>query len=202
MNIKELILAALQTKFTGVDAAILSRIAEKKAVGVTDETQVTSIVEGVGFSDVLNSYGDFRANGAVTSAISNYEQKYNIKDGKPIENPNPNPNPQPAPQDNISDIVKAAVAEAVKPYAEKLTQFEGEKAAQERMAQVLAKAKEYGISDAEAKRYAIPNDADLDSYFKDVKQEKINEGTYINPESPEQQMKTNEQELVDLIGKC
>ncbi len=61
MTILEQILAGLQTKFTGVDAAILTRIATKKAEGVTDETKVNSIVEGISFSDVLNSYGDFRA---------------------------------------------------------------------------------------------------------------------------------------------
>ena len=37
---KEKILALLKTKFPGVDEATLSRIAEKKAVGVTDESQL------------------------------------------------------------------------------------------------------------------------------------------------------------------
>lgn len=71
--------------------ATLIRIAEKKATGVTDESQVQTIADGVSFQDVLNSYGDFRANGAVSSAVTNYEKKHNLKDGKPIENPNPNP---------------------------------------------------------------------------------------------------------------
>ena len=53
MNIQELILAGLQHKFTGVDTAVLTRIATKKAEGVTDETKVNSIVEGISFSDVL-----------------------------------------------------------------------------------------------------------------------------------------------------
>ena len=35
MNIQELILAGLQQKFTGVDTAILTRIAIKKAEGIT-----------------------------------------------------------------------------------------------------------------------------------------------------------------------
>ena len=55
MTILEQILAGLQQKFTGVDTAILTRIAAKKAEGVTDETKVNSIVEGISFSDVLNS---------------------------------------------------------------------------------------------------------------------------------------------------
>ena len=64
MTILEQILAGLQQKFAGVDTAILTRIATKKAEGVTDETKVNSIVEGISFSDVLNSYGDFRAGDA------------------------------------------------------------------------------------------------------------------------------------------
>ena len=92
MTIQELILAALQTKFTGVDAAILTRIATKKAEGVTDESQVNSIVEGISFADVVNSYGDYRAGQAQLSAVLNYEKKHGLKDGKPIE---PNPKDQP-----------------------------------------------------------------------------------------------------------
>ena len=85
MTILEQILAGLQQKFAGVDTAILTRIATKKAEGVTDETKVNSIIEGINFSDVLNSYGDFRAGDASKTAVSNYEKKHNLKDGKPIE---------------------------------------------------------------------------------------------------------------------
>ena len=55
MTILEQILAGLQQKFAGVDTAILTRIATNKAEGVTDETKVNSIIEGISFSDVLNS---------------------------------------------------------------------------------------------------------------------------------------------------
>ena len=55
MNIQELLLAGLQQKFPGVDTAILTRIATKKAVGIADEKDVNSVVEGVSFQDVLNS---------------------------------------------------------------------------------------------------------------------------------------------------
>ena len=73
MTILEQILAGLQQKFAGVDTAILTRIATKKAEGVTDETKVNSIVEGISFSDVFNSYGDFRVGNASKTAVSNYE---------------------------------------------------------------------------------------------------------------------------------
>lgn len=46
---KKKIFDALQTKFQGVDAQILDRIATKKAEGQTDENQIPTIVEGVSF---------------------------------------------------------------------------------------------------------------------------------------------------------
>lgn len=116
MNIQELILVGLQTKFSGVDTATLTRIATKKAEGVTDASQVNSIVEGISFVDVCNNYGDFRANSAVTSAVTNYEKKHGLKDGKPVENPNPNPKPEDKP-DDMATIIANAVNAAVKPLS-------------------------------------------------------------------------------------
>ena len=178
MNIQELILAGLQQKFTGVDTAVLARIASKKAEGVTDETKVNSIIEGISFSDVLNSYGDFRANTAVTSAVSNYEKKHGLKDGKPIETTTTTTTQQQTAteQPDMATIIANAVSAAMKPLSDKLTQFETEKAQATRQEQILAKAKEYGIPETFAKRYAIPEDADLDTYFKDAKQEFANIG--------------------------
>ena len=104
MTIFEQILAGLQTKFSGVDTATLTRIATKKAEGVTDETKVNSIAEGISFSDVMNNYGNFRAGQAQVSAVSNYEKKHGLKDGKPIENPKPEP-PKPFPKPDGCDLL-------------------------------------------------------------------------------------------------
>ena len=203
MNIQELILAGLQQKFTGVDTAVLARIASKKAEGVTDETKVNSIIEGISFSDVLNSYGDFRANTAVTSAVSNYEKKHGLKDGKPIEIEKPVEKPVEKPTDDMATIIANAVSAAVKPLSDKLTQFETEKAQVTRQEQVLAKAKEYGIPETFAKRYAIPEDADLDTYFKDAKQELANVGFsgVTPPESAETKIEKEAESIAKMINE-
>lgn len=203
MNIQELILVGLQQKFTGVDTAVLTRIATKKAEGVTDETKVNSIVEGISFSDVLNSYGDFRANTAVTSAVSNYEKKHGLKDGKPIEIEKPVEKPVEKPADDMATIIANAVSAAVKPLSDKLTQFETEKAQVTRQEQILAKAKEYGIPETFAKRYAIPDDADLDIYFKDAKQELANIGFsgVTPPESAETKMEKEAESIANMISE-
>ena len=205
MNIQELILAGLQQQFTGVDTAVLARIASKKAEGVTDETKVNSIIEGISFSDVLNSYGDFRANTAVTSAVSNYEKKHGLKDGKPIETTTTTTTQQQTAteQPDMATIIANAVSAAMKPLSDKLTQFETEKAQATRQEQILAKAKEYGIPETFAKRYAIPEDADLDTYFKDAKQELANVGFsgVTPPESAETKIEKEAESIAKMINE-
>ena len=200
---KEKILAALKTKFAGIDEAILVRIAEKRATGVTDENQVQQVIDGLGFQDVLNSYGDFRAGDATRTSILNYEKKHNLKDGKPIEvatTATPQATEQ---QPDMAKIIADAVSVAVKPLSDKLTQFETEKAQATRQEQILTKAKEYGIPETFAKRYLIPKDADLDTYFKDVKQELTNMGfsEITPPESAETRIEKENESIASMISE-
>lgn len=200
MTIIEQILAALQRKFSGVDTAILSRIANKKGEGVTDESKVDSIVEGIGFQDVLNSYGDFRADGAASTAVKNYERKHNLKDGKVVDETKPAPTNE---TQDIAKLIADAVSAAVSPLSDKLTQFEAAKAKETRDEQILAKAQEYGIPDTIAKRYAIPDDADLDSYFKDAKQELANAGFngIPSPESSDAKIEKENASIAKMINE-
>lgn len=184
---KEKILAALKTKFVGVPDAILDRIATQKAKTVTTEDQITPLVEGLTLQNVFDSYGDSRATEASQTAVSNYEKKHNLKDGKLGADTEPTPqppaNPQPAAGLTLEDVTKA-VAAAMKPFAEKVTQFEQQTVAEKRNAEILAKAKEYGVPESQAKRYSIPQDADLDVYMKEVAQDLANDG-FANARSPE-----------------
>lgn len=81
----ETILQLLRTKFPGVSDAILGRIAAKLAKTATTEDQAKTAVEGVTIQQVLESYGDSRANEAQRTAVQNYEQKHGLKDGKPVD---------------------------------------------------------------------------------------------------------------------
>ena len=203
MTILEQILAGLQQKFAGVDTAILTRIATKKAEGVTDETKVNSIVEGISFSDVLNSYGDFRAGQAQTSSIANYEKRHGLKDGKPIETTNTTTTIKT--EENKDDVPAWAQAliDSNKNLSDKLTQFETEKAQATRSQQILAKAKEYGIPENYAKRCAIKDDEDLDAYFKDLKQEFANDGFkgVTPPESAEEKIEKESESIAKMIDE-
>lgn len=202
MTIQELILAGLQQKFPGVDAATLTRIAAKKAEGVTDEGMVNSIVEGISFADVLTSYGDYRAGGAAAKAVENYEKKHKLKEGKPIESPDQITLVPDEKKDEAPSWAQALI-DSNKSISDRLDKMEADKLQATRSEQILAKAKEYGIPANYAKRCAIKDDEDLDEYFKDLKQEFANDGFkgVVPPESAEEKMENNSKDIAELINK-
>lgn len=208
MNIYEQILAGLKTKFQGVEDATLQRIASKKAEGVTDESKVNSIVEGISFQDVLNSYGDYRADGAQKTAIKNYEQKYNIKDGKAIEEPKPQPVPTPAPtpQPKPTEEVPAwaqSLIDSNKTLSEKLAAMDAKTKADARSQQIDAVAKSFGIPEFAYKGKTIADDADLNKYFTDLKQEMQNSGFQLvkSPEEGNHEHKSEISSIAEQINK-
>lgn len=201
MTIFEQILAGLQQKFAGVDTAILTRVATKKAEGITDETKVNSIVEGISFQDVLTSYGDFRAGDARITAVANYEKKHNLKDGRPIENPEEKKDEK---KEEKKDEVPAwaqALIDSNKSLSEKLSTYEAEKAQAQRNSQILAVAKKYGIPEFMLKDRNIPENTDLDTYFKDMKQDMSNNGFQFSkaPETAEQKQEKEASEFAKMI---
>lgn len=197
MTIFEQILAGLQQKFAGVDTATFTRIATKKAEGVTDETQVNSIVEGISFQDVLTSYGDFRAGDARITAVANYEKKHNLKDGKPIENPEEKKDEK---KDEVPSWAQALI-DSNKSLSEKLTAYEAEKAQAQRNSQISAVAKKYGIPEFMLKDRNIPENTDLDTYFKDMKQDMSNSGFQFSkaPETADQKRDKEASEFAKMI---
>ena len=100
---KDKLLALLKTKYPGVPDATLDRIATKKTETVTDEAQLKTIVDGINFADVIQSESDYRATEASKTAVTNYEKKHNLKEGKQIEDPpkkkDPDPKAEPKPGD-------------------------------------------------------------------------------------------------------
>lgn len=200
MNIYELILAGLRTKFAGVDDATLQRIATKKAEGVTDESKVNSIVEGITFQDVVTNYGDFRADGAQKTAVLNYEKKHNIKDGKPIEEPKPQ-DPPTEPKSKPAEQVPAwaqSLIDSNKTLSEKLAAMDAKTKADARNQQIDEVAKSFGIPEFAYKGKTIADDADLNQYFTDLKQEMQNSGFQF-VKSPEEGNNEQEDEMDSFL---
>ena len=205
MNIYEQILAGLRTKFQGADDATLQRMASKKAEGVTDESKVNSIVEGISFQDVLTSYGDYRADGAQKTAVSNYEKKHNIKDGKPIEEPKPQ-DPLPTPTPQTTEQVPAwaqSLIDSNKTLSEKLAAMDAKTKADERNQQIAAVAKSFGIPEYVYKGKQIDDNVDLNQYFTDVKQEMQNGGFQFakSPEEGNHEHKSEISSIAEQINK-
>ena len=123
---KTKILDALKAKFEGVSDAILGRIAEKLAKTTNTEEEVTTVVEGVTIQQILESYGDSRATEAQQSAVTNYEKKHGLKDGKKVEEPKPKPGEK-GPDDKDVPEWAQALIESNKALTEKLATIEGEK---------------------------------------------------------------------------
>lgn len=78
---KKKILEALSTRFEGVDVKILERMAKKLAKTVKDEDGIEEAVKAVTIQQLIDSEGDRRAN----ESRETYEQKYGLKDGKPVK---------------------------------------------------------------------------------------------------------------------
>lgn len=219
MNIYEQILAGLRTKFAGVDDATLQRISSKKSEGVTDESKVNSIVEGITFQDVVTNYGDFRANGASETsrknAIADYEKQHNLKNGKPIEEPKPTPPPAPNPQTNptpapkpnepqdLAAQIAAALGTALKPLSDRLDAMDAKTKADARNQQIDEVAKSFGIPEFAYKGKQIAEDADLNKYFTDLKQEMQNSGFQFvkSPEEGNHEHKSEASAIAAQIEK-
>lgn len=210
MNIYELILAGLQTKFTGVDTATLQRIATKKSEGVTDEGEVNSIIEGISFQDVLVNYGDYRADGAQRTArknaVADYEKLHNIKDGKPIEESKPQDpptDPKPNEPQDLAAQIAAALGTALKPLTDRMDAMDAKTKADARNAQIDEVAKSFGIPEFAYKGKQIADDADLNKYFTDLKQEMQNSGFQFakSPEEGNNEHKTEVNSIAEQINK-
>lgn len=91
MGMQGEILSQLRAKFEGVEAKILERAAEKLARKATTEDEAKAAVEAFGLPQLLETYGDARAQGATQTAILNYERKHGLKDGQRVPAPTAEP---------------------------------------------------------------------------------------------------------------
>lgn len=119
---KDKILAALKTKFEGVQESVLNRIAEKLAKTVTTEEGVTTAVEGMTFQKIIDSYADSRATEAASTALKNHRIKLGLDENdKPIQKTDLEPDP------NEPAWFKAYREKSEKEVADLKAELEGQK---------------------------------------------------------------------------
>ncbi len=185
---RKLILDALKAKFEGVSEAILNRIADKLAKTVTKEDDVAAAVEGVTLQSVIDAYGDSRATEAQQTAVTSYEKKHNLKDGKPVTGGGQGKTDEPAggnkielPEDTPA-WAKVMVTQnqelviANKTLAERLANLEGDKIVSSRKQQldtVIANSSDK-FKNRISKTYERMNfkdDEDFNAFLEEIKSE-------------------------------
>lgn len=199
---KEKIFQSLKQTFSskyGVSDEVLQGYAESlAATGLVNDENLATVIQGQesalrafqkNFDRVRKEGSDYK------KELDELKAKGGIPEVKPEEKTDEKP--------DLAKLVVEAVNAAVKPLSDKLTLIETEKAQATRQEQILAKAKEYGIPEILAKRYSIPDDADLDTYFKDVKQELANvefQGV-TPPESAETKIEKESESIANMISE-
>lgn len=178
---KKKLLDALKTKFTGIDEAVLERIATKRAESITDESQITTIVDGISIQDVVKSYGDYRANEANVTSVSNYEAKHGLKDGKPVTNDGNGTGTgkegkQTYTAEELDGYFNSKLEERWKPFQQKIDAYETERKKTDRQSIIANEMKRLGITDDDMQFVSVPEDKEPSEFLTSYKQHLINKG--------------------------
>lgn len=183
---KEKLLALLIAKFAGVSKATLERIAEKKAGSVTDEAQLQSIADGIDYGQIVQSEVDSKVTESNKLAVSNYERKHNLKDGKPASNEPPQDPPKP---DDIATMVTKAVTAAVAPLQQELQVFKQKELQNNYLGKVKTTLSEKKIPESfwgkrslniESDEQLTTVVAEIETDWTAFRQEQINAGVMID----------------------
>ena len=130
---KEKILALLVAKFQGVRKDGLTALASAMALQCTTEDEAKTLVEKVTDAQVTDFVKDYRADVDKEVSESNKTFETNLRKKYDFKEKETEPGGDPTKKDDISAIVKAAVAEAVKPFQEKLSSYEADDIAKARL---------------------------------------------------------------------
>ena len=192
---KEKILVALKTKYKtfGFGDKAFDGVADYLSKTVTEESQIETAISGV--EGLLKSFqGDIDT---VRNAKSGLQKELDeLK--KKIENADKDKD-----KDKDKDVPAWAQAliDSNKSLSEKLTAYEAKEAQAQRNSQISAVAKKYGIPEFMLKDRNIPENTDLDTYFKDMKQDMSNSGFKFAqaPETAEQKQDKEASEFAKMI---
>ena len=171
---KKTILALLVAKFQGARKDGLNVLAGILALQASTEDEAKALVEKITDAQVNEFIKDYRKD--VDKEVSesnktfetNLRKKYDFKEKEvePGNDPSKNPN-------DIAEIVKAAVAAAVKPFEEKLSGYETKNIADSRLAKLNEKlndCKDETFKSQTLKDFArmtFANDDDFTQYLND-----------------------------------
>ena len=192
---KTKILVGLKTKYKtfGFSDKAFDGVADYLSKTVTEEGQIETAIGGVeGLLKVFQGDVDF-----VRNEKSGLQKQLDELKNKKEDTPPPT-----TPPTEETPAWVQALLDQNKALADRLDKVDQKELQVQRMADIQAKAKEYGIPESQVKRYNIPEDADLDEYFKDAKQELSNLGfkDVKAPENPEVEIKKEGESIAAAIN--
>lgn len=194
---KQKILSALKNKYAhlGLSREALDGVASVLEKTIKSEEEIETAVSGVeGMLKVFQSEADReRTNyNALKAAKEEIEKK--LKEATPPTPPKEDPKPFDA------EAFRAEILETMRKERESATQNE-QKAAQ-RKAEITAKAKEYGIPETLIGNFAIADDANVDDFFKGVKQTLADAGfEFSEPPTSGSGIRSDAEGIANLINK-
>lgn len=194
---KQKILSALKNKYAhlGLSREALDGVASVLEKTIKSEEEIETAVSGVeGMLKVFQSEADReRTNyNALKAAKEEIEKK--LKEATPPTPPKEDPKPFDA------EAFRAEILETMRKERESATQNE-QKAAQ-RKAEITAKAKEYGIPETLIGNFAIADDANVDDFFKGVKQTLADAGfEFSEPPTPGGGIRSDAVGIASLINQ-
>lgn len=194
---KQKILSALKNKYAhlGLSREALDGVASVLEKTIKSDEEIETAVSGVeGMLKVFQSEADReRTNyNALKAAKEEIEKK--LKEATPSTPPEEDPKPFDA------EAFRAEILETMRKERENATQNE-QKAAQ-RKAEITAKAKEYGIPETLIGNFAIADDANVDDFFKGVKQTLADAGfEFSEPPTPGGGIRSDAEGIANLINK-
>ena len=190
------ILAALKTKYSqfGLGDKTLEAIAASLEPNVKEEKDIETAIAGVEpFLKIIQSSLDsFRGEkSTLMSQIDELKKQVPVKTGKDDEG-----------EGLTVDSVKSIIAELIKPINDRFEKQDAIERAADRRSQIIAKAAEYKIPEAVAKYMQVPDDADLDAFIKQAKQDFSDNGfsEVQPPQTGEQKVKTEAESIAKMIS--
>lgn len=194
---KQKIISELKNKYAhlGLSKEALDGVASVLEKTIKSEDEIETAVNGVeGMLKVFQSEADReRTNyNALKAAKEEIEKK--LKEATPLTPPKEDSKPFDA------EAFKAEILDTLRKERESAAQ-DAEKAAQ-RKADIAAKAKEYGIPEKLIGNLAIADDANVDDYFKGVKQTLADAGfEFSEPPTPGGGVRSDAEGIANLINK-
>ena len=189
------ILSALKNKYShlGLSREALDGVASVLEKTIKSEDEIETAVSGVeGLLKVFQSEADKERTIYNTLKAEKEEIEKKLKEATPTP-------PQEAPKPFDAEAFKAEILETMRKERESAAQNE-QKAAQ-RKAEITAKAKEYGIPEKLIGSLAIADDANIDDYFKGVKQTLADAGfEHSEPPTPGGGVRTDAEGIANLIN--